>query len=477
MSYKDLREFIDQVDALNGLRRVNGADPHLEIGAITEVAAGRSDCPALLFDDIKGYPSGYRIFTNTTVHPQRAALALGLDTALSPLEALKAWKQRRTSLQAIPQRTVSAAAFLENSYEGQDVDLAHFPAPHWHRHDGGPYIGSGSLVVMQDPETGWINASIYRVQVHSSNRVTVQFDHQGRHGAIIARKYWQQGKSCPVAIVNGPDPALFMAGFEYLPEGQSEYGFAGAIKGEPIEVLPAPLTGIPVPAHAESIFEGILFPFDEVTLPEGPFGEFTGYYAAERRPAPVMEVQAIHHRHHPILLGSPPMKPPRFHFGLPLRAATLWSNLEAAGVTDVVGAWQHVSQLMTVVSINQRYAGHAKRAGLIAAANSYMARLVVVVDDDIDPSDLKDVMWAITTRSEPSENVDIIRDGWSSALDPRISEKDRAAGATSNSKMIIDACKPFSWHQNFPKSSALTIEEADAVSKKWGTVLGPSGDR
>ena len=133
-----------------------------------------------------------------------------------------------------------------------------------------------------------------------------------------------------------------------------------------------------------------------------------------------MEVTAIHHRNDPILLGSPPMKPPRFHFGLPFRAATIWSNLEASGVTDVVGAWQHVSQLMTVVALRQRYDGHAKRAALVAAAHSYMARIVVVVDDDIDPSNLADVMWAVATRCEPAEGIDIVRNAWSSALDPRI---------------------------------------------------------
>ena len=165
-----------------------------------------------------------------------------------------------------------------------------------------------------------------------------------------------------------------------------------------------------------------------MTLPEGPFGEFTGYYAADARPCPVMQVDAIHHRDDPILLGSPPMKPPRFHFGLPFRAAWIWSNLEMAGVTDVVGVWQHVAQLMTVVALKQRYAGHAKRAALIAAANSYMGRLVVVVDDDVDPSNLADVMWAITTRCEPSEQIDIVRNAWSSALDPRIPPERQARG-------------------------------------------------
>src|SRR6185503_8808316 len=113
------------------------------------------------------------------------------------------------------------------------------------------------------------------------------------------------------------------------------------------------------------------------------FGEFTGYYAADKRPAPAMRVDAMHWRHDPILLGLPPMTPPRFHFGLPFRAAGIWSTLEAAGVTDIVGAWQHVAQLMTVVSLRQRDAVHSKRAGLIAAAQSYMGRIVVTVDEDV----------------------------------------------------------------------------------------------
>jgi len=469
--YKDLREFIARVDEIGALRRVEGADPLYEIGAITEVAAGSPEQPALLFDDILGFPTGFRIFSNATTSSQRAALALGLDPHLRPIDALKAWKEKRTKLQPIAPVIVKDAAFAENSQSGDDVDLYTFPVPTWHKKDGGPYIGSGSLVITGDTDSDWVNASIYRVQVHSKNRVTVQFDHLGRHGAIIAKKYWDQGKPCPIVIVNGQDPALFISGFEYLPAGYSEYDFAGAIKGMPIDVIPGPLTGLPIPAHAEIILEGYLLPPSEVTLPEGPFGEFTGYYAADARPAPVMDVKAVHYRNDPILFGSPPLKPPRFHFGLPFRAAGIWSNLEDVGVTDIVGAWQHVSQLMTVIALKQRYAGHSKRAGLIAAGNSYMGRIVVTVDEDVDPSNLADVMWAVTTRCEPSEAVDIIRGGWSSSLDPRLLPSDRDKGQTSNSKMIIDACKPFAWKDSYPPSSALLPEEAAAVADKWKHVL------
>jgi UbiD family decarboxylase len=252
--YKDLREFIDLVDKLGALRRIEGADPRFEIGGITEVAAGLPDCPALLFDSIKGHSRGFRVFTNTATNVQRAALALGLDPGLRPLDALKAWMDKRKTLRPQPPVTVKTAAFLDNTITGRDVDIARFPAPVWHRHDGGPFIGSGSLVIMRDPDSGWINASIYRVQVHGPNKVTVQFDHGGRHGAIIAKKYWDRGESCPVAIVHGEDPALFIAGFEYLPDGRSEYEFAGSIKGAPIEVFDGPQTDLPLPALAEIIF-------------------------------------------------------------------------------------------------------------------------------------------------------------------------------------------------------------------------------
>ncbi len=473
--YKDLRGFIKQVDELGALRRVNGANPKFELGGITEVAAGTPECPALLFDRIKGHAPGTRVFTNATTTPQRAALALGIDPSLSPLDALKAWMAKRQTLAPQKPVTVGDAPFLENSMRGRQVDLRKLPAPYWHRKDGGPFIGSGSIVIMRDPDGGWINASIYRVQVQGRNRVTIQFDHPGRHGAVIAQKYWSRRKPCPVAVVNGQDPALFVAGFEYLPDGQSEYDFAGAIKGAPIEVIDGPLSGLPLPAQAEIILEGELLPASKLMLPEGPFGEFTGYYGAEGRPSPVMQVGAVHHRDSPILLGSPPMKPPRFHFGLPFRAASIWSQLEMAGVGDVVGVWQHVAQLMTVVAIRQRYAGHAKRAALIAAANSYMGRLVVVVEDDVDPSNLADVMWAVTTRCEPAEQIDIVRNAWSSALDPRIPAEAKAAGITSHSKAIIEAVRPFGWKDQYPPTSALTADEARAIEAKWAGAIKARG--
>src|SRR5216683_7760193 len=163
--YRGLREFIELIDRLNALRRIEGAEARFEIGGITDVAAGLPDGPAVLFDDIKGFPRGFRIFTNATTNPQRAALALGLDPALRPLDALKAWMEKRRTLAPRPPVLVKDAAFLENTTTGDEVDLAKFPAPIWHRGDGGAFIGSGSIVVMRDPDGGWINA---RSEEHTS---------------------------------------------------------------------------------------------------------------------------------------------------------------------------------------------------------------------------------------------------------------------------------------------------------------------
>ena len=258
--YKDLREFIDFVDRLGALRRIDGADPLFEIGGITEVAAGRADCPALLFDSIKGYRPGMRVFTQRHHQCPTGGAGAGPGPGTAATRRTQSVDGESRHLRSLPPVTVGNADVfcrtrcrLRCRYRAlSGADLAQTRRRTLHR------LGFGCG--HRDPDTGWINASIYRVQVHGPDKVTVQFDHGGRHGAIIARKYWDRGESCPVAVVHGEDPALFIAGFEYLPDGSSEYGFAGAIKGTPIEVCAGPNTGLPLPAHAEMVFEGRLLP-------------------------------------------------------------------------------------------------------------------------------------------------------------------------------------------------------------------------
>src|SRR5262245_61350993 len=265
--YRDLREFIGLVEQMGLLRHVQSADAYLEIGGITEVAAGRPESPMLLFDSISGYPRGFRVLTNATFNIRMAALALGLDPNLSPLDALKAWKAKSGSMNPIPPIIVKSAVFLENTMRGSEVDLDRFPVPHWREQDGGPYLGTAALVITRDPDKEWTNTAIYRVQKHAKNRLTVQFDHRGRHGLMIAQKYWESGRPCPIAIAIGEDPALFFAAIEPVPEGKTEYENAGGLKGTPIEVFPGPDTGILVPAHCEIVLEGLLLPPTQQSLP------------------------------------------------------------------------------------------------------------------------------------------------------------------------------------------------------------------
>ena len=242
------------------------------------------------------------------------------------------------------------------------------------------------------------------------------------------RKYWSKGSPARSQSSTVADPALFIAGFEYLPAALIRIRFRRRDQGRADRSVQRP-DDRPAAAGARRDHpRRRVAAADRDNAARRPVRRIHRLLRVRQAPCPVMEVKAMHHRNDPILLGSPPMKPPRFHFGLPFRAACIWSNLETAGVTDVVGVWQHVAQLMTVVALKQRYAGHAKRAALIAAANSYMGAHRGGGRRRRRPSNLADVMWAITTRCEPAEQIDIVRNAWSSALDPRIPPDAKARG-------------------------------------------------
>src|SRR5918999_5825825 len=167
--YKDLRGFIDAADRLGELRVVNGVDWDLELGAITEVAARASRPKVVLFDNIKGYPKGFRVLVNAVCSAATTGLAFGLDPALSGMDMVKAWKQRLTSYAPLKPVEVSDGPVTENVESGTGVDLLKFPSPRWHEHDGGRYLGTGCMVIMQDPDGEWTNAGTYRVCVHDKD--------------------------------------------------------------------------------------------------------------------------------------------------------------------------------------------------------------------------------------------------------------------------------------------------------------------
>jgi 4-hydroxy-3-polyprenylbenzoate decarboxylase len=254
----------------------------------------------------------------------------------------------------------------------------------------------------------------------------------------------------------------------------SEYEIIGGMRGSPVEVIKAPVTGLPIPANAEIVIEGFVEPDKFRT--EGPFGEWTGYYATGAAEEPVIDVKAIYHRHDPILLGCVPERPPDeiCRYRAIVRSALLRENITKAGVPAVTAAWAHEvgnARLLLAVAVKQSYAGHSKQAGHIASmchVGAYCGRYTIVVDDDIDVSDLNAVMWALLTRSDPATSIEIIRGAWSTPLDPRIEPERRAVGDFTNSRAVIDACRPFHWKDKFPEVNAPSPEDKAAAMRKFG---------
>lgn len=480
MAFYDLREFIDAARKLDDVLDVRGAHWDLEIGGLMEVFAGRASFPLLLFDDIPDYPRGWRIAANFVNDARRAALALGLPPDLPKVELLRRWKERLPHVRPIPARTVSDGPLFENTQTGADINVLAFPVPRWHELDGGRYIGTACCVVTRDPDEGWVNVGIYRVQVHDERTLGLYIS-PGHHGRIMREKYWAKGKSCPVAISFGQEPALWIAAGHSIAYGASEYEFAGWVRDEPVEIVTGPVSGLPLPATAEIAIEGEVPPPSEEARVEGPFGEWPGYYGHGARVEPIVRLQALYHRHEPILAGAPPLKPPILTFGLPFGAAAIWQYLEKADVPDIRGVWCFAGGSspgggapFLVVSLTQRYNGHAQQAALAALgarAGAYHGRFVVVVDDDIDPADLNEVIWAISTRCDPKTAMTIIDGCWSTPLDPAMHPEKKDVGDFTNSRVIINACRPYAWKDRFPPVNVISPELRDKLTMKWKRLL------
>ena len=474
----DLRRWLDEVREFGELTDVIGADWNLEIGAISEVNVRKGPHPALLFDQIVGYPAGLRILTCSTSSPRRLASILRFDAIADHHSLVQTLRGRPAKWRAEAPRydpvVTTNGPLLENVREGEEVDLLAFPSPLWHELDGGRYIGTGCCVVTKDYDSDWINVGTYRVMVHDRNHVTVDWV-PGKHGAIHWDKYTKAGKPCPVAIVVGCDPLGYLISGIEVPFSMCEYNYIGAILSEPVSVVRAELTGLPVPAASEIVLEGWILPGD--MRPEGPFGEFHGYYPGKAGTAPVVTVDRIYHRHDPIIVASPPAKPPNdySYSKAVMRSALLFDSLVAAGVPDVKAVWAHEiggARMFTVVAITQRYAGHARQAGHIlnqCGAGAYMSRYSVVVDDDIDPSNLQEVMWAVATRTDPAIDIDIIQRGVGSKNDPMFVAYPYEAPLSS--KAVIDACRPYDRLKEFPAVAEASRELQEKVKAKWNDLF------
>jgi UbiD family decarboxylase len=469
MGYTDLREWITEVDKMGELTRLDGVDWDLEIGALTEVAGRGTSCSALLFDNIKDYPKGYRVLVGMIESLKRAALTTNLPTDITRDGFIAAWKERLNHPALIPPRFVDSGPVMENVFTGNQIDVLKLPVPRWHDRDGGRYIGTAHVVITQDPDEGWINMGVYRVMVHDGDRLALYIS-PGKHARIHRQKNFDQGKPLKVAMAFGEDPLLFLLAARALPWGSQELDYAGGIKGFPIDVIRGEFTGLPIPAAAEIAIEGEVSP-DELKE-EGPFGEWTGYYASGERKEPVLKIKSFMHRNDPIITGAPPFRPQAGADNCPalLRAAFIMDSLEKAGVPDVRDVACHQNRFFTAVSIKQRYPGHAKQAAIIASqcqTGAYLSRYIVVVDEDIDVSDINDVLWAICTRVDPDKSIDIVRRCWSGPLDPIIPKAEKGF----SSRAIIDACRPFEWMKDFPPVSGASKELKEKVLTKYGRAI------
>lgn len=469
--HRDLRDFLEILESRGELRKISGVDPVLELSALTVIIARqKKEHPALLFDEIKGYRKGFRIVTNLITTMARNKLAVGIDPELDIGDPVDFLVNMLSRYEPIPSKETSDGPVMENVMKGDDVDVTMFPAPLWHELDGGRYLGTGTLVILRDPEDGWVNMATYRIQLHDKKTLGISIS-PGHHGGIIRDKYWELGRSCPVVASFGHDPTLGVAADLPIPYGESELDYAGWMKGHPVEVIRGPITDLPIPKDSELVIEGEIPPLHVESRAEGPFGEFGGYYSVEERPQPVIRVKAVYYRENPIIDGRPPFRGIRHDGPLPFAEAILLLTLRRLGYRDV----KKVRRMgpFLVVSMKKRYAGHARSVAdlIMSGIGMRPPRYLVLVDEDIDPRNDEDVMWALSSRVDPAESVYLVKNRQGSLTDPRIPPSKKVVGDITSSSLIIDATRPWAWRERFPKASEFQPGVLEKFKEKWRDIL------
>jgi 4-hydroxy-3-polyprenylbenzoate decarboxylase len=481
IAYDDLREWLSHADRLGEVRNVRGATWQEDIGLAAEAVLRAENGPCVLFDDVPGCPKGFRLLLNMFAGTRRN-MTLGFPDHLTKWELSEAFREAYLKTpKIIPHEIVEDGPIFENILQGEDVDVEKFPSPVWHEKDGGRYIGTGTYTISRDPEENWLNAGAYRAQVHDKKTVGLLIA-AGHHGAIHREKYWKRGEPMPVAMVLGGDPLAFFYGGIEVPYGTFELDVVGGLRGRAVKMVRGKVTGLPFPASAEIVLEGYVH--EGRNRIEGPFGEWSGHYAGGAKPCPVLEVAAIYHRNDPILVGVPPMgagPDEMARYRAVMRSATIKQNMTNAGVPEVQQVWCHEvggARMLHGVAIRQRYPGHAVQAGFIAAqcgASAYASKYIVVVDEDIDVTNLEQLIWAMLTRSDPKESIQFIEGSWDSPADPRLPPDRREVGDMTHSVAVINACKPYHWRDKFPPSNTPSPEVARKAREKFGWLLDGSG--
>lgn len=424
MKYRDLREFIDGLEKMGELRRIRAeVDPHLEMTEICDRVL-RAEGPALLFENVRG--SRMPVLANLFGTPKRVALGMGQESveALREVGELLAFlkepeppKGFRDAWQKMPifrqvmsmgPRQVKKAPCQEVVLEGEAVDLDAIPIQHCWPGDAAPLV-TWPLVVTRGPHKERQNLGIYRQQKLSKNRLIMRWlSHRG--GALDFRDWCQAhpGEPFPVAVALGADPATILGAVTPVPDTLSEYAFAGLLRGSRTELVRCGHAALNVPASAEIVLEGYIYPGD--VAEEGPFGDHTGYYN-EVDTFPVFTVERITHRRDPIYHSTYTGRPPDEPAVLGVALNEVFVPVLRRQFPEIVDFYlppEGCSYRLAVVSMKKQYQGHAKRVmmGVWSFLRQFMyTKFVIVVDEDVNTRDWKDVIWAITTRMDPARDT------------------------------------------------------------------------
>lgn len=427
MKYKDLRDFLVQLESRGELKRVaTEIDPYLEMTEICDRLLKKAG-PAVLFEKPKGHT--IPVLGNLFGTPSRVALGMGQEsvTALREVGKLLAYlkepdppKGLRDAWEKLPilkqvlnmaPKVVASAACQEMVWEGQAIDLAKLPIQTCWPGDVAPLITWG-LTVTRGPHKSRQNLGIYRQQVIASNKVIMRWlAHRG--GALDYRDFCMvnPGQPYPVAVALGADPATILGAVTPVPDSLSEYQFAGLLRGAKTEVVKCLSHDLQVPASAEIVLEGFIYP-DETAI-EGPYGDHTGYYNEQER-FPVFTIERITMRRNPIYHSTYTGKPPDEPAILGVALNEVFVPLLQKQFTEIVDFYlppEGCSYRMAVVSMKKQYPGHAKRVmfGIWSFLRQFMyTKFIVVTDDDVDIRDWKEVIWAITTRVDPARDTLIV---------------------------------------------------------------------
>lgn len=451
-----LRSFIDEIAADDpaALWRISRrVDLDHDVTALAMELERLGHSPVLWCDDVAGFP--FPVICNLFGNRRRYALGLGVP----PDRLIRDWGsfgERR-----LPPLMRNHGPIHDVVATGNDVDLGKLPIMLHFACDAGRYITNG-IVVAKDPDTGIRNASFHRMQVKGKNRLGTSL-HSRRHLWNYMCRSDERGEHMPVAVVIGGHPTLAFGGLWKGPITADEYEVIGGMMGTPLEIAPGITIPIEAPIHAEIVLEGRILA--DVREPEGPFAEFTGY-ASKRSTEQVIEVTAILHRrdalYHDIIPGMSDEHTSLL--AIPQEARLLrMLHTHYPNVTDVSYPKSGTCRLHACISVRHPAPGQARLIAAAAIGDDLSLKLVVVVDDDVDVHNDADVLWAMATRMQADQDIDIMRNAMGAILDP--SNHD---GLTA--KMIIDATRP---GPDFPErhtlDAAALARARDLIREKFGS--------